>query len=87
MLKYDVSSMDKGTFMSRIEGKEPIKEADKKEIEEYLILTIKQDSTLQGREDEKAIGFLIGKLKQKYHMDSKEAKEIIEKTIKTQKVN
>ncbi len=86
MIKQDISSIEKGEFL-RLLGKTSKYEekADEKEIEKGIIEMLSQDKNLlkRGITDGKAMSFMIGKVKEKYHVTGKEAADIIKKVIKS----
>jgi len=86
MLDKDVSSIEKEGFLQllgRLDTME--KKADEKEIEAGIMELLSSDKTLidRGIEDQKAMGFMVGKIKEKYHITGKEAMDLIKKVIKS----
>ncbi len=81
MLKHDIYNIDKEKFVSLLNGKEVEKEVPSDEIINYIKEIIKKEN-LQKRGDDKFIGFLIGKVKNSYHIDAARSRELITKAIK-----
>ena len=84
MLEYDVSLLDRESFVSLFNGEQPQEKSDKSGMEEEIRKMIMSDSGLSARaaKDEKARSFLIGRIKSKYHVTAKEAAMLIDKVIK-----
>lgn len=90
MLKHDVSSVEKSDFMFMLgREKKPEQKAGKPEIEAGIKEMLSSDRGLmeRGLKDEKAMSFMIGKIKEKYHVTGKEAADFIRKVIKSMSNN
>jgi aspartyl/glutamyl-tRNA(Asn/Gln) amidotransferase B subunit len=90
MLKEDVNSIDKERvlrLLGRINKTE--EKAEEEEIEAEIKHILYSDKTLldRGIKDEKAMSFMIGKIKEKYHVTGKEAADFIKKVIKSMSNN
>ncbi|MGC8533331.1 MAG: hypothetical protein ACP5MV_01730 [Candidatus Parvarchaeum sp.] len=86
MLDKDVSSIEKEGFLQLLGRLDSIeKKADEKEIEAGIMELLSSDKTLidRGIKDQKAMGFMVGKIKEKYHITGKEAADLIKKVIKS----
>lgn len=86
MLDKDVSSIEKEGFLQLLGRLDTTAEkVDEKEIEAGIIELLSSDKTLidRGIEDQKAMGFMVGKVKEKYHITGKEAMDLIKKVIKS----
>ncbi|MCL4376153.1 hypothetical protein M1558_01525 [Candidatus Parvarchaeota archaeon] len=86
MLKRDVSSIEKDSFLQLLGRSNKTEEkADKEEIESGIKEMLYLDKTLleRGINDGKAMSFMIGKVKEKYHVTGKEAADFIQKVIKS----
>ncbi len=85
MIKEDINSIEKDEFM-RLLGRSSKHEekADEKEIERGIREMLSSDKSLldRGANDAKAMSFMIGKVKERYHVSGKEAADIIKKVIK-----
>ena len=80
-----LSSLEKDGFLQLLGRSSKYEEKpDEKEIETGVmeILSLDKNLLARGINDEKAMGFMIGKVKEKYHVSGKEAADIIKKVIK-----
>ncbi len=85
MLDKDVSSIEKDGFLQLLgRANNAEKKADEAEIEAGIKEMLSFDKTLfdRGIKDEKAMNFMIGEVKEKYHITGKEAAYFIKKVIK-----
>ena len=86
IIKQDISSLEKDGFL-RLLGRtgKYEKAADEKEIERGIREMLSLDKNLlnRGINDQKMVSFIIGKVKEKYHVSGKEAAELIKKVIKS----
>ena len=85
MVGQDISSLEKDGFLQLLGRSSKYEEKpDEKEIETRVmeILSLDKNLLARGINDEKAMGFMIGKVKEKYHVSGKEAADIIKKVIK-----
>ena len=86
MIKRDISSLEKEGFLQLLGRTSKYEEkADEEEIEAGIKEMLSLDKSLldRGINDGKAMGFMIGKVKEKYHVSGKEAADFIKKVIKS----
>ncbi len=86
MIKQDISSLEKDGFLQLLGRTSKYEEkADEEEIEAGIKEMLSLDKSLldRGINDGKAMGFMIGKVKEKYHVSGKEAADFIKKVIKS----
>ena len=86
MIKQDISSLEKDGFLQLLGRISKYEEkADEEEIEAGIKEMLSLDKSLldRGINDGKAMGFMIGKVKEKYHVSGKEAADFIKKVIKS----
>jgi len=86
MIKQDISSLEKDGFLQLLGRASKYEEkADEKEIERGVREMLSSDKNLldRGINDGKAMSFMIGKVKEKYHVTGKEAADFIKKVIKS----
>ncbi len=86
MIKRDISSLEKEGFLQLLGRTSKYEEkADEAEIEAGIKEMLSLDKSLldRGINDGKAMGFMIGKVKEKYHVSGKEAADFIKKVIKS----
>lgn len=86
MIKQDISSLEKDGFLQLLGRTSKYEEkADEEEIEAGIKEMLSLDKSLldRGINDGKVMGFMIGKVKEKYHVSGKEAADFIKKVIKS----
>ncbi len=84
LLSKDFDGMDKASFISALKGEAMGSNVDKEEVEDYIRKTIAEDESLIKKisKNDKAIDFLVGKVKNRYHLSAAESIELIKKVIK-----